>query len=62
MQKSTGRSLSDLVEHYLEDLVREEPASYAVSPGLKKLLGAVKLPEDFDEKQELREYLEKKHL
>jgi formiminotetrahydrofolate cyclodeaminase len=28
---------------------------------LKKIVGAVKLPKDFDEEKELRSYLENKH-
>jgi formiminotetrahydrofolate cyclodeaminase len=33
-----------------------------VSPMLKKIIGAVKLPKNFDEEKELREYFEKKHF
>lgn len=29
---------------------------------LKEIIGVVKLPDDFDEKQELETYLKKKHL
>ncbi|MES2446941.1 MAG: DUF6364 family protein [Bacteroidota bacterium] len=59
--KNTGRSLSELVEKYLETItdVKEEKA---ISPKLKKIFGAVTLPDDFDEEKELRSYLENKHL
>jgi hypothetical protein len=40
----------------------QERTEKKVSPKLKKLIGAVKLPKDFDEKKELRSYYEKKHL
>ena len=60
--RKTGRSLSELIETYLESLVRENRDQKKVSPRLKKLIGAVKLPKDFDEKKELQSYYEKKHL
>lgn len=59
--KHTGRSLSELVESYLETIIQEDKEEQ-LSPKLKKIVGAVKLPKNFDEKKELRAYLEKKHL
>ena len=59
--KSTGRSLSELIENYLETITDGNKEAN-ISPKLKKLLGAVQLPEDFDEEKELREAMEKKHL
>ena len=59
--KKTGRSLSGLIENYLEDLIQENNDQDKISPRLKKIIGAVKLPEDFDEKKELKAYFEKKH-
>lgn len=58
--KGTGRSLSEIIEKYLESLV-EEPESTSYSPKLKKLVGRVNLPENFNEREELRSYLENKH-
>ncbi len=58
--KTTGRSLSELIESYLAELTSEEPEG-KISPKLKSLVGAVKLPKDFDEEKERREYLENKH-
>lgn len=60
--KQTGRSLSELVENYLGTLVEENKDLKQVSPKLKKIIGSVKLPDDFDEKKELAAYFEKKHL
>lgn len=60
--KQTGRSLSELVENYLSTLIDEDKGIQQVSPKLKKLIGAVKLPDDFNEEDELRAYFEKKHL
>jgi len=59
--KKTGRSLSELIENYLENITQENNNS-ELSPSLKKLVGAVNLPADFNEEKELRSALEKKHL
>ena len=59
--KNTGRSLSELIENYLESIT-DYNGDQKVSPKLKKIIGAVKLPKNFDEEKELRSYLEKKHL
>ena len=60
--KGSGRSLSELIESYLESLTVELKQDTGLSPKLKKIVGAVKLPKDFNESKELREYFEKKHL
>jgi formiminotetrahydrofolate cyclodeaminase len=59
--KKTGKSLSEIVEGYLETITAEE-FEHKPSAKLKSIVGAVKLPKDFDEKKELRTALEKKHL
>lgn len=59
--KNTGRSLSDLIEKYLENLTLEKSQVDTLSPKLKKIIGRVKLPKDFDEKEELKKYFEQKH-
>lgn len=59
--KNSGRSLSELIEQYL-DTITQENSNQKVSPKLKKLIGSVKLPKGFDDKKELQSYLEKKHL
>jgi predicted CopG family antitoxin len=60
--KHTGRSLSELIERYLETLIDEHKDTRQLSPKLKKLVGSVKLPADFDEKKELDTYFQNKHL
>ena len=60
--KNTGRSLSEIIENYLETLTEEHVDKELLSPKLKKLAGIVKLPADFDEKKELSAYFENKHL
>ena len=59
--RNTGRSLSELVENYLDGLTQPDQDQTASSK-LNKIIGAVKLPESFDEESERRAYLEKKHL
>ena len=59
--KSTGRSLSELIENYLIKVTQEESTT-ELSPRLKKIVGIVNLPEDFNEDFELRNAMEKKHL
>ncbi len=60
--KKTGRSLSELIENYLETLTKEVDDIQDLSPKLKRLVGAVKLPADFDEEKVLSAYFEQKHL
>ena len=59
--KSTGRSLSELIENYLIKVTQEESTT-DLSPRLKKIVGIVNLPENFNEDFELRNAMEKKHL
>ncbi|RLJ73514.1 DUF6364 family protein [Pedobacter alluvionis] len=58
--KQTGRSLSELVEKYLETITLNEVTT--VSSKLRGIVGAVKLPDDFDDDAELHDYFERKHL
>ena len=58
--KQTGRSLSEIIETYLDNITSENH-SQKLSPKLKKLVGSVKLPKDFDEVKAKRNYLEKKY-
>lgn len=59
--KNTGRSLSELIENYLETITQEN-VEEKLSPKLNKIVGAVKLPKNFDQEKELRAYFESKHL
>lgn len=60
--RNTGRSLSELIENYLESIIQENKPTGKMSSKLKNLVGSVKLPKNFDEKKELDEYFRKKHL
>ncbi len=59
--KHTGRSLSELIENYLNTITQNH-GNEKISLKLKNIVGAVKLPESFDEEKELRSYFESKHL
>lgn len=54
-----GRSLSDLVENYLKSLETKDSGE-DISPRVKRLVGAIKLPKEFDYKESLKEGIEKK--
>ncbi len=56
-----GRSLSELIENYLKTLVNKEKDSKEISPKVKRLIGSVKLPKNFDYKKTLEEEIIKKH-
>ena len=59
--QSKGRSLSELIENYLKTLATKEPVQEELSPRVKKLMGAVKLPKDYDYKKNLSEEINKKY-
>ena len=59
--RKTGRSLSEIIQSYL-DLISRETDNDKPSAKLKKIMGAEKLPKNFDEEKERRSHLEKKHL
>lgn len=56
-----GRSLSDIIENYLKVLVQKEGKKDELSPNVKRLLGSVKAPKNFDYKKELESTLNKKY-
>lgn len=56
-----GRSLSDLIESYLKTLTTKSSDDNDLSPRVKKLRGAIKLPKDFDYKNTLTDELTKKY-
>lgn len=60
--KKNGKSLSDIVENYLMTLTaKESKEEEAISPKILKLMGTIKLPEDFDYKKELTKGLAQKY-
>ncbi|PCJ23098.1 MAG: hypothetical protein COA97_12385 [Flavobacteriales bacterium] len=60
--KAKGRSLSDLIENYLQLLTSKTgDEEAALSPLTKSLKSSFKVPLDFDYKKELTNALLKKH-
>jgi len=60
--KEKGRSLSDIIENYLKNIVSSEKNKPDISPKVKKLMGVIELPQDFDYKKTLSEEISKKHM
>ena len=60
--RKKGESLSGIVENYLKSITAQEVANAALSPKVTKMMGVIKLPDDFDYKKELGNALTKKHL
>ena len=65
--KGTGRSLSEMVENYFKNLVEKSDKKNntteddEIDPQLKKLVGIIQLPPDFDIKKAKEEYYKDKH-
>jgi hypothetical protein len=59
--KRKGKSLSHIVENYLKSISSKEETKESISPKVLKLMGVIKLPEDFDYKTELGKVLAQKH-
>lgn len=59
---NSGKSLSDLVESYLEkEITSAEMEESKLPEEFKGLFGSVKLPKDLNEKEEIRRILREKH-
>ena len=59
--RKNGKSLSDIVENYLMSLTSKESKEEEISSKVLKLMGVIKLPQDFDYKTELTKGLSKKY-
>lgn len=57
--KSHKVSLSKLVENYLNSLMRDSKKKSSVSPLVESLTGII--PSDYDEKNDYRNYIDKKY-
>lgn len=56
-----GESLSHLVENYLKSITASETKEEPLSPKVKKLIGVIDLPKDYDYKKELGNLMAKKY-
>ena len=59
--RNSNKSLSRMVESYLDAISREEESSFEITPLVKSLIGVINLPPDFDYRKEREERLHKKH-
>lgn len=62
--KGTGRSLSEMVENYFRNLVsrsNNDNDEDEIDPKLKKLVGIIELPLDFDIKKAREEHYKEKY-
>lgn len=59
--KNTGRSLSEIVENYFENLTSKSQDDKEIHPKVKKLIGIITLPDDFDENKARDEYYTEKY-
>ena len=59
--KKTGRSLSELVESYFKNLIEKTEKENDIHPKVKKLIGRITLPDDFDEDKAKDEYFKEKY-
>ena len=59
--KKTGRSLSELVESYFKNLTEKTEKEDDIHPKVKKLIGRITLPDDFDEDKAKDEYFKEKY-
>jgi len=60
--QENGKSISSLVENYLNALVIKDGHTDEYSPTVMKLLGSVSAPADFNYKSELNDAITQKHL
>jgi len=56
-----GRSLSELIENYLIALSSGDKNLEELSPRVKRLMGSIKLDDDFNYKKSLEEQLAKRY-
>ena len=56
-----GKSLSHIVENYLMSISSKEISDVSISPKVLKLMGVIKLPEDFNYKKELGTIISRKY-
>ncbi|MFC6268593.1 DUF6364 family protein [Frigoriflavimonas asaccharolytica] len=59
--KGTQRSLSEMVQKYLENLVNSKVSNEISTPIVDRIAGSLPLPDNFDEDKALDEYYSKKY-
>jgi Family of unknown function (DUF6364) len=59
--RKKGESLSGIVENYLKSISNAKSGTTEISPRVRKLMGSIQLPKDFDYKTELKNAIGKKY-
>lgn len=59
--RKKGRSLSEIVQNYLQSISSSKKNEEELSPKVLTLMGRIKLPENFDYKEELKKALSEKN-
>ncbi len=60
--KSKNRSLSEIIERYLDSITSENMVNdMEITPFVKSISSGVSIPDDLDYKEEYRKHIEKKH-
>lgn len=59
--RQKGKSLSDIVENYLKSITAHEETTPVLSLKVTRMMGVIKLPEDYDYKREMESALTKKY-
>jgi hypothetical protein len=62
--RSHNISLSKMIESYLDSITKEkvqEGENTSITPLIESLSGVIELPEEFDYRNEYRDYLDKKY-
>jgi Family of unknown function (DUF6364) len=54
-------SLSRLIEAYLDSITRQKSQDIEITPFVDSLSGIIELPENFDFKQDYKDYLNEKY-
>jgi hypothetical protein len=57
----TGRSLSKIIQSYLENITKPEPDVSELPDKLNKLIGSVHIPKNLDHKKEIRKIFQSKY-
>jgi hypothetical protein len=59
--RKKGESLSGIVENYLKSITARQEPNLAISDKVKKMMGVISLPDDFDYKKELGDAISRKY-
>lgn len=63
LANSSGKSLSEMIENYLSTKIKKaEDEQLEIPKEFQGLFGAIKLPSDFNEKEQIRKILSEKYL